>query len=170
MTNYIHITVNTEEIKQKHPQPSQDSDSPTLISHTNCYMVGNNDVLYGNGTGELILQIPIGNLIRLYGTSASSNFEDAVVLYTINPLVGTSIFKIRGSKEYDAENVVPSGKDTLPCENVDTTFNFLEVMVISVGSELHGVSFALYDRDEMGTPRLFGYFQSAVLISNEVSL
>lgn len=169
MATYIHITINTEKIKEKHPKPSQDSNSPTLISHTNCYMVGNNDVLYGNGTGELNLQMPVGNLLHVYGSSASSNFEDSILLYTITHLAGPRIFEFQGSNQYEADGLVPSGTDTLPGDIIrDTTFNFLELTVVSGGMELHGLSFALYDTDNFGKPHLFGYFQSAVLISNDV--
>ena len=119
-----------------------------------------------DGTGDLTFHAHIGDTIRFHGISVSNNFNHAVLLYDMTvannnnaPKDNHNVFSPFNSRPYIKTSVLPSGDKTLPANNSEQTFWFLEASVEKKGTELYNVVFALYERDDNQNLNLLGYFQ-----------
>lgn len=160
MAYYVQITFDTEGIKREYTNPSLDPENPTEIEESYCYMVASSKHLTGSNTRQLeLIRTAMYPTIRFYGTSASNNFEDSALIYSVNRQSTHS-----SSKQYDPislENsaISPSIPDTLPAQtNEGEAFYFQELEAWFKGKKEHKISFAVYGRDNRGQPLLYGYF------------
>jgi hypothetical protein len=161
MPYYIQVTFDTEGIKKNHQNASQNSEKPTEIEGSFCYMVESSSILTGTSSNQLTLvKRGAQDTIRLYGASASNNFEDAIMIYSVVRESGGQPLKQYSPLFLKNTSIAPSENDPLPSNMVpDTSFYFLESKAWFEGKKKHEVSFALYERDDVGKPSLYGYFK-----------
>lgn len=155
----IQVTFDTDGIKQNYPNPSKNQASPTGIAHSYGYMVASsNAAISGSGTGDLSFSANVGDVVRFFGTSASENFEDSALIYSLPRYSGDQVFSDFESKTFTKSGVSPSGTAVLPATISDQKFWFFEADVIARGTENYKVTFAVYQRDSNGAPVLYGYY------------
>lgn len=156
----ILITIDTDAVQKSYPNPSKDQNNPTGIAHNMGYMVATGTKINsGQGTGDLSFSALVGDVVRAFATSGSDNFEDAVLLYGMPMYSGTQVFSAFNYQNYNRKTVIPASTTTvLPAQIVTETFWFYRADVITAGTENYKVQFALYNRDDSGTPVLKGYY------------
>lgn len=157
----ILITIDTDAVLKGYPNPSQNSSAPTGIAHNMGYMVATGTTINsGQGTGDLDFNALVGDTVRVFATSGSDNFEDAVLLYGLPMFSGTQVLSVFNYQNFTKSTVVPnSTTSVLPAKIVDETFWFYQASVITKGTEGYMVQFALYTRDPTsGQPVLKGYY------------
>lgn len=160
MSQYISITFDTEGIINNYPEPSQNQDLPTPIASSFCYLIASMSSSAGNGTDKLKLYLNIGSMIRIYGCSASNNFDDAALLYDISRSGGRRVFENFNPLTLMTDSLIPTRQAPLDTELVENVqFLFMESQVLEYGKETENISFALYKRNDLGQPALFGYYQ-----------
>lgn len=155
----IQVTIDAVAVVNAYPNPSKDQNNPTGIGHQYSYMVATSNTISGSGTGDLNFSANVGDVVRFFGTSASDNFEDSVLIYNITRYQGDDVFSEFHSETFTKKGVSPTGAEVLPATIANQKFWFFEADVISSGTEGYRVVFALYTRDNNGYPTLYGYFQ-----------
>ncbi|MEA5552720.1 inclusion body family protein [Anabaena cylindrica UHCC 0172] len=156
------ITINTNAVKKFYPQPSKDQNRPTEIGDDYGYMVATGTVINsGQGTGDLNITAFVGDTLRVFATSGSYNFEDAVLVYGFPKFSGNEVFSLFNYQNFTKSTVVPQSLNSmLPGRIVVEEFWFYQASVISRGTENYRVQFALYTRNaDSGYPDIFGYFE-----------
>lgn len=156
----ILIAIDTDAVKRQYPNPSKSSTSPTGIAHNLGYMVATGTtIVSGQGTGDLNINALIGDLLRVFATSGSDNFEDAVLLYNLPKYKGDQVLGDFRSVTFTRSTVVPGSRtNVLPPNIVDEQFWFYEADIVSKGTEGYMVQFGLWTRDANEQPVLYGYF------------
>lgn len=162
----VNCVVDTYSVMQAYPNPSQDWTNPTPISHNNQFMIASDPrgIVSGQGTATLNFNAEPHDFVSFYGTSASANSDDAVLVYGIKSISG-SVFD---TFNYNAvtisgaatPNLGSSTSNGLPAVFQPLTVSSFDAMVANGGSEFFWLQFALYTMGESGeTQQLFGYFQ-----------
>lgn len=167
MSYYIQVTFDTEGIKKNHTNASQDSENPTEIEASFCYMVASSNLLTGTSSFQLdLVKDGMSKKVRFYGASASNNFEDSVIIYSIFRISGVHHLTDYTPVYLKNTSVTPGFESTLPPNFVeDTSFYFLESKAWGQGEKEHEISFVLYDRDELGKPSFYGYFKYSAVFN-----
>ncbi|MBU2915696.1 MULTISPECIES: inclusion body family protein [Reichenbachiella] len=156
----VQITIDTDAIIRDFSTPSQDPNAPTGIGHQYEFMVVTDGAsISGQGGADLNFRAQVGDNVRFHGTSASDNFENAILVYGIKRFGGDQVFSPFMSFTYTKNGVSPSGFDVLPAHIGSEQFWFYEGRVITAGVENFQVVFALYTRGASGEPEVYGYFQ-----------
>lgn len=158
----ILITIDTDAVKSRYPNPSKDSNHPTGVAHNMGYMVATGTTINsGQGTGDLSIKALVGDQVRAFATSGSDNFEDAVLLFGMPKFSGTEVFGPFNYQNFTKSTIIPQSTSTpLPGRIGEETFWFYQASVSQKGTEGYMVQFALYTRDpNTGNPVLFGYYQ-----------
>ena len=158
---YIQVTFDTEGIKKNHKSASQNPEEPTEIEATLCYMVESSNTLTGTNSNHLnLVKRGTHDRLRLYGASASNNFEDATLIYSVVRESGDQCIKQYNPVFPKNLSIIPSENGPLPPSiTSNNSFYFLESEAWFQGQKRHEISFALYERDELGKPSLYGYFK-----------
>ncbi|MEO9966381.1 MAG: inclusion body family protein [Reichenbachiella sp.] len=155
----VQVTIDTEAIINDFPSPSTDPANPTGIGHQYQYMVVTDGAsISGQGGADLNFAAQVGDNVRFHGTSASDNFENALLIYGIDRFGGDQVFSPFMSFTYVKNGVAPTGVNVLPAHIGSQQFWFYEGRVIAEGVENFKVVFALYSRDSNGLPIVHGYF------------
>ena len=158
------IVIDTEFVKNKYPNPSQDPNAPTGIDHAGEFMLctGSRGPVVGQGTADLKFQANPGDIVSFAATSIYANSDDAVIVYGINYWSGDHVFNTfvpnvvvrRGAAVPD-----PDTMNGLPAMQVAVNFASFGAKVKAGGTENFYVFFALYVLGADGeTQNLFGYF------------
>ncbi len=157
----ILITIDTDAVEKKYPNPSKKQNSPTGIAHNMGYMVATGTTVNsGQGTGDLSIKALVGDTVRAFALSGSNNFEDSVLLYGMPRYSGTEVFGPFNYQNFTKSAVFPQSTSTpLPARIQNQEFWFYQASVSKSGTEGYKVEFAMYKRDQnSGKPVLFGYF------------
>lgn len=152
------IVVDTDAIKQSNSRPSNDPARPTRIARHFAYMIASGTTIHGGqGTSDLSFRALVGDTVLVFATSSSGNCRDIVLL---SGLSSVNKAEVLCRFEYCAVTrsaVAPrKGSTKLAVHNVDVCF--YENSTNRTGTEDLQVEFALYVRDDMGEPELFGYY------------
>ncbi|WP_350341311.1 inclusion body family protein [Anabaena sp. PCC 7938] len=154
--------MDTDAVKKFYPNPSKDQNRPTGIGHNYGYTIATGTVINsGQGTDDLNVTAFVGDIFRVFATSGSDNFKDAVLVYGLPKFSGNQVFSLFNYQNFTMSTVVPQSlKSMLPSRIVDEEFWFYQASVISRGTENYRVQFALYTRNaDSGYPDIFGYFE-----------
>lgn len=161
MSKFINalITIDTDRVKKDYPNPSLVSTSPTAIGPSYAFMVASGATKIENqGSWSLKFKAVVGDGLRAFAASASDNFEDDVLIYGFK--VSTpGAKKVTSEFSYESYNKsAVAGKLNTPPHCEDRKFTFFEAKVIDTGTVTYNVNFALYTRNDNGTPELKGYY------------
>lgn len=156
----ILIAMDTDAVRANYPNPSQDPNSPTGLAHNLGFMVcTGTKINSGQGTGDLSFTALVGDTVRVFGTSGSDNFEDAVLVYSLPKFGGDQVLDDFEYKNFNKSTVIPQSNSTpLPARTATQSFWFYQADVVNSGTENYEVRFALYGRDSNGQPTLVGYY------------
>lgn len=154
----IQITLDAIGIMSTYSNPSKNQSSPTGIIHSYAYMVANQNVLSGNGTGDLTIHALVGDTVNFSSVSASNNRVNSALIYEISRYNGANVFTAFSSQTQNVKTAVSNGNGVIPPIIKDESFSFLTAKVKEVGTENYRVIFALYTRENSRQPVLFGYF------------
>lgn len=173
----ILTVVDTDHIKERYTNPSQDQNNPTAINSNSQFMIVTNDAaLSGQGTGWLNFRATVGQSIRLFGTSASANSNDAIIIYGVLPSGSpncpgpyvTSIFDFPFvARHFELPKAVQPSHTFYPYNGLPPNLNRQEFQYLEsiIASTTYGVTeefciqFALFDRSEGGDEQqLVGYY------------
>lgn len=154
------ITIDTDAVRKNYPNPSQDQNYPTAIDHNLAYMVAAEmKVTFGKGTGDADIPALGDHTVRVFATSGSNNFEDAVLLYRLPRFQGDQVLNNFEHKYVREWTVAPhSEHSVVPAKILEEDFWFYQADVSDIVSGGYLVQFALYVRDNDGKPLLFGFF------------
>jgi nematocidal protein AidA len=170
MSNVIDIlcAIDTVDILNGYPNPSQDSTTPTQITANLIYMiVQQGSAISGNGQGELNVAANIGDVIRWRELTLSNNFENSVQFYnfsvntqdliTLPPTLvgGVQADGTLSTVQEAMPKQSPSAPPWLPTSVNNTPFHFWESTTESTGSVTYHWQFLIAD----GNGNVLGYFQ-----------
>jgi nematocidal protein AidA len=157
----ILAAIDTNYVKTRYPNPSQNSQAPTGISSNAVYMV--NGVLPGvsssEGTGNLNLRLRVGDRVSLMGTSLVDNSGDTALIYGVRRYTGDSVFnpftahtieQAEGPSAAETPNIIPASAESQVFQSFDS-------LARSSGSEVLATFFGLYTRSQ-NKKTLLGYF------------
>lgn len=158
--------VDTYSLMAAYPNPSQDWTTPTTISAENQYLIASSPrgVVSGQGTGALDFAAIPRDVVSFYGLSASTNSDDAVLIYGVKSVSG-SVFNafsynavtITGAATANLKSTTNNG---LPALFEPLTVASLDAFVRRQGTEVFQLQFALYTMGSDGeTQQIFGYYQ-----------
>lgn len=167
MSYYIRVTFDTERIKQRYENASQDAENPTEIEASLCYMVASSHLLTGTHSNYLnMINRGISDNVRFFGASASNNFEDATMIYAVSRESRSHISKKYSPVFLKNMCIAPGENGVLPPNIIaDTSFCFFELKSWFQGEKKHDISFVLYDRDQFGKPSVYGYFNYSAVFN-----
>jgi hypothetical protein len=155
------ITVDTDAVRARYPNPSHTPERPTRVDHHLAYMVAAGTTIdAGQGTGDLSINALVGDTIRAFAISGSDDFEDAVLLYGMTRFNGDQMLGKFAYRNFTVSTVAPnSDTNPLPARTTEEQCWFFRARVIGQGTERFLVKFGLYVRDEStGQPVLAGYY------------
>lgn len=158
----ILISIDTDSVKSKYPNPSKDPSKPTGIAHNLGYMVATGTTVNsGQGTGDLDFNALVGDTVRSFAVSGSDNFEDAVLIFGMPQFSGDEVMGLFIYQSFTKSTIIPNSQTTpLPGKVSEETFWFYQSSVAKKGTEGFMVQFGLYTRDSSsGQPVLYGYYQ-----------
>ncbi|ECD9503911.1 DNA-directed RNA polymerase subunit beta [Salmonella enterica subsp. diarizonae] len=156
--------IDTELVKKKYPNPSQDPANPTGIVHDSEYMLvtGARGDVRGQGTADLSFRANVGDKVSFTGTSIYANADDAVIVYGIKFGGGTDVFSHFIPVVLTRDGAVMPDPHTpcgIPPTNQKINFSKYCADVQYAGKENFIVYFALYTLDDSGhNQKLFGYY------------
>lgn len=149
----LNVVINTDGLKQKFQNPSQDQNNPTGISHEDAYMfVLDHRAISDQGTGNLNFAAKVGDRLRINGTSEHDNFEQSILIYKIDKFSGVNVFDMFKYSIITQPTPQP-GPNVLPPKIVNRDYWFYETNIINPGVEGYRIWFALYVES-----KLYGYF------------
>ncbi|MDW3194904.1 MAG: inclusion body family protein [Cytophagales bacterium] len=156
----VQVTIDTDTLIKDVPNPSKNPESPSQIGHQYAFMVVTDGAaISGQGGADLSFAAQVGDTVRFHGSSASNNFENAVLLYGMPRFGGSQVFSEFISYTFTKSGVSPSNPAVLPAHVGSERFWFFQANVIQAGTENYQVRFAVYQRDDNGYPVLLGYYQ-----------
>ncbi|EHJ2684372.1 DNA-directed RNA polymerase subunit beta [Salmonella enterica] len=156
--------IDTELVKKKYPNPSQDPANPTAIVHDSEYMLvtGARGDVRGQGTADLSFRANVGDKVSFTGTSIYANADDAVIVYGIKYGSGTDVFDQFIPEVFTRDGAVMPASGTpcgIPPLNKPVSFSKYSAAIRNSGKENFIVCFALYTLDADGeSQKLFGYY------------
>ncbi|ELW8264153.1 inclusion body family protein [Salmonella enterica] len=156
--------IDTELVKKKYPNPSQDPANPTGIVHDSEYMLvtGARGDVRGQGTADLSFRANVGDKVSFTGTSIYANADDAVIVYGIKFGSGTEVFSQFIPEVFTRERAVmpdPETQTGIPPLSREIIFSKYSSSVKLAGTENFIIYFALYTLDDTGeNQNLFGYY------------
>lgn len=158
-TIYIQVTFDAEGIMSKYGKNTYQG-NPTGIAHNFGHMRVTSNAMSGSGTGEFTFSALAGNVVRLFGATASNNFENMALIYDMPRFHGDDIFTLWRSYSYTKDSVSPNHESRVPPAIVsEQEFWFQETDVKKNGTGDFRVYFVLYNRDPLtNQPVVYGYF------------
>ena len=158
------LVIDTEYIKSKYPNPSQNQHEPTEVSAENHYILSNLPqlIISGQGTSCLNLKADLADYITFRGTSLYLNTDDAVLFYNARHQSGDAVMRNFSGWITERLGAVSSNTKTingLPAiATANRTMSF-DSMILRTGEEKLSFYFALYTlADNAMDQKLYGYF------------
>lgn len=158
----ILVVVDTNYLKEKHPNPSKNPKSPTPLSHEDLYMICAATNLSANqATADLAVKARPRDVVSFRGTSISANSDDAVIVYGIEHWTPTDkpsdyIFNRFEANTVTLEKAVSLDPNGPPLDPGDVglnvthgpkTFLSLDSTVSKAGTEFFYVYIAVFELD-----------------------
>ena len=158
LTRYVQIVVEVGSVLQAFPPPP--GKTPTKVPYDPAQLIVTGGATV-NANGVIALAAGKGQAVRVYAESGSSDFENAVLISSIDGKSDKPILEDFKLVKLPSKTVVPaSGDEPLPVITVDKTFWFFESSVIGKGTVPYKLVLALYDRDrDTGQPHFAGLYQ-----------
>ncbi|NTY36447.1 inclusion body family protein [Burkholderia diffusa] len=157
----ILAVIDTHYVKATYPNPSQSANRPTGISSNAVFMLNSRlpGVSSSEGTGNLGLNLHVGDTVSLMGTSLSDNSGDSAMIYNVRHFSGAQVFGPFSMQTIEQADVAAAAEtpDIIPISAQSQVFYRLNSVARSSGSENLGTIFALYTRNQ-NKKSLFGYF------------
>ena len=159
----IEIVVDTQNLVQSTPNPSQDPTKPTWVAHNFAYMIASAGyVRSGQATGDLSISTDVGDVIRWRMISLSGNTNYSANLDNITYLSGNNVTAPATGFLTQPQTTEPGttpGPITLPPKFVTTPqFDYyVDAAVIASGTQNYSVLFQVLSYDK-GTLKSLGYF------------
>lgn len=161
VTINILTVIDTDYVRTKYPNPSQNPNNPTGIDHTSQYLIctGARKIISGQGTADLNFTAYINDNVSFRGVSVYGNSDDAVIIYAITG--SPNVFNKFQCNVINIPNAVMpdnASNNGLPALLKPISFASFDSKVASSGKELFVISFALYKMVNGNTQQLVGYY------------
>jgi hypothetical protein len=158
---HVCVIVDTERVLEGVTQPPDPGAAPASIDESHAHLiVTENGPAEDQGTARAALAAGARDVIRVFASSASNQFEHAVLLVGIQQAQGDAALGRCDLVTQARAGIVPaSATSALPARVVEQHFMFCDCSVEAEGTQRVQLAFAIYDRDDHGQPRFAGRYQ-----------
>jgi hypothetical protein len=111
-----------------------------------------------------------GDIVRLYATSGSNNFENAVLLAKARSVPEGQTLDSFTLVEVTQSAIVPDPQSAEQTQEAEQDFWFCQTAIAAEGAASCRLLFAFYDRDDAGQPRFAAFYRFELQLTVQSSL
>lgn len=157
---YVFSIIDTEAIMAKYSKPSTNPHKPIVLTEDISMFSSNLNVVYGQGTKDLIIKAALGDHISFVAESGYANDSSTVLIYKVRHVAMKKVLNPHGRNTQKKEYMLPLQDTCYKISNVDAErFCFFDAGVVDMGAEVYAIGFAIYQQTENKDSKLYGYFE-----------